>query len=244
MTWKADQCTGNVRYSIKHQIALIDRGSSISLANSGEFSTLLGLEMAVTKFGHSITANGSKEWQTNLVDVAVKYHINVVFTDPELQRYNAELQFPRGVEAARRKKDALELDKISVSLQQYSLPADRGQAFPLQHREAEFLMNAACNPNGLGEGGSRLLNGFVGSTAPGQERTEFIYGLGDLTISRAHDGLVTYEVAPDPARLKTVVAYLQNASALAHNKAVQMRRPPTQSQTQEHSGSKDNDRGR
>jgi hypothetical protein len=244
VTWKADQRTGNVRYSINHQIALIDRGSSISLANSGESSTLLGLEMAVTKFGHSITANGSKEWQTNLVDVAVKYHINVVFTDPELQRYNAELQFPGGVEAARRKKDALELDKIGDSLKQYSVSADRGQVIQLQHREAEFLMNAACNPNGVGQGGSDLLNAYAGSIASGKERTQFIYGLGDLTISRAHDGQLNYVVAPDPSRLKTVVAHLMSASNMAHNQARLLRQPPTQSRAQEHSGSKDHDRGR
>lgn len=136
------------------------------------------------------------------------------------------------------------MEKLSVSLTQYSVPAAQGLAFQLQHREAEFLMDAACDPKGLGQGGSRLFNLFVGSTAPGQVRTEPIHGLGDLTIRRAHDGQFSYVVAPDPARLKTVVANLLNASSLAHNKAVLLRRAPIQSQTQEHSRSKDKDHGR
>ena len=86
LMWKADTRTGDAVYTLAGVAALIDQGQKIVVLAPDRDATRLALQMAIHKYGGLIDAKGTAEWQTQLIRAAVQDKVQVVFTDPELQR--------------------------------------------------------------------------------------------------------------------------------------------------------------
>ncbi len=56
--WTIERRNGDVRYAIGGKLALVDRGKTISVLTTDEADMVLGLEMAVKKYGSVINASG------------------------------------------------------------------------------------------------------------------------------------------------------------------------------------------
>jgi hypothetical protein len=80
-----DRKTGDVSYTLNGQVSVIDRGRIVTVLNQDKAAVLLGLEMAVQKYGSRIACTGTVEWKRMVTKVAAQQGISVQFTDPEMQ---------------------------------------------------------------------------------------------------------------------------------------------------------------
>jgi hypothetical protein len=83
--WTIDRRTGDVHYTVRGALALVDRGKTISLLNSEESAIVLGLEMAVKKYGTTLNAEGSDQWKERVARIAAKNGVFVQFSDPTMK---------------------------------------------------------------------------------------------------------------------------------------------------------------
>lgn len=90
MTWRVDKRTGNVSYQVDGEQAFTDRGRDVSIDSEDRRSREAALRVAIEKFGPSISLDGSDEYKTSMVDIAIRAGIRVDFNDAELNRRYAE----------------------------------------------------------------------------------------------------------------------------------------------------------
>jgi hypothetical protein len=83
--WTINRKTGDVSYALNGQVSVIDRGRIVTVLNQDKAAVLLGLEMAIQKFGPRIACDGSVEWKRMVTKIAAQHGISVQFTDPEMQ---------------------------------------------------------------------------------------------------------------------------------------------------------------
>jgi hypothetical protein len=84
--WTIDRRSGDVHYTIRGALALVDKGKTISVLNSEESAIVLGLEMAVKKYGTTLNAEGSDQWKERVARIAAKNGVFVQFSDPIMKR--------------------------------------------------------------------------------------------------------------------------------------------------------------
>jgi hypothetical protein len=89
--WTINRRTGDVSYTLKGRVSVIDRGRIVTVLNQDEAAVLFGLEMAVQKYGSRIACTGSMEWKRMVTKTAAHHGVSVEFTDPEMQ-YALRLQ--------------------------------------------------------------------------------------------------------------------------------------------------------
>jgi hypothetical protein len=70
--WAINRRSGDVHYNVKGHLALVDRGKTISVLNSEETALVLGLEMAVKKYGMLIKTEGSDSWKERVARVHLR----------------------------------------------------------------------------------------------------------------------------------------------------------------------------
>ena len=88
--WIINSRTGHVSYAVAGKLAVVDRGRALSVVSSDDAAVLLGLEMAQIKFGSRLSATGSAEWREHVARTAVRYGINVEFTDAQMNAWMEE----------------------------------------------------------------------------------------------------------------------------------------------------------
>jgi hypothetical protein len=86
LRWSLNRRTGDVQYTVAGSVAIVDRGKTLSVLNSEESAIVLGLEMAVRKYGASLNVEGSQAWKDKVAKVAARNGVFVQFTDPAMQR--------------------------------------------------------------------------------------------------------------------------------------------------------------
>ena len=86
MAWKVDGATGDVVYRVGGVDALIDQGKKIVVLAPDKDATRVALQIAIHKYGSTIDASGTAEWQAELIKAAVQDDVQVTFTDPKLQQ--------------------------------------------------------------------------------------------------------------------------------------------------------------
>jgi hypothetical protein len=101
--WTINRRTGDVSYTLKGRVSVIDRGRIVTVLNQDEAAVLFGLEMAVQKYGSRIACTGSMEWKRMVTKTAAHHGISVEFTDPEMQ-YALRLQQRRANPLQRRQE--------------------------------------------------------------------------------------------------------------------------------------------
>ena len=83
--WRIDRKTGDVSYTLNGRVSVIDRGRIVTVLNQDEAAVLLGLEMAIQKYGSRIACAGTVEWKRMVTKTAAKHGISVQFTNEEMQ---------------------------------------------------------------------------------------------------------------------------------------------------------------
>ncbi len=93
--------TGEVTYSLGAKPALVDSDKTITVIKHDPVATRIALELAVEKYGKVIDANGTPEFQAQLIDAAVAMKRDVTFSDSALQaRLQKALQAERSAIAS------------------------------------------------------------------------------------------------------------------------------------------------
>ncbi|HYH00964.1 MAG TPA: relaxase/mobilization nuclease domain-containing protein [Terriglobales bacterium] len=106
LSHRFDRKTGDVYVLIDGREALVDRGALLHVVDGSEAAKVLGLEMAINKFGPRLTATGSDEWKRSIAVTAVHNRINVSFADEWMntamreERERIELEHRKAVEGA------------------------------------------------------------------------------------------------------------------------------------------------
>lgn len=86
MRSKVNTQSGTVAYLVNGTAKLIDRGKFLTVLTNDAIDTKLGLEMAIHKYGSTLNVTGTEVWKQHLVREAAKMHVNVTFTDIQLQQ--------------------------------------------------------------------------------------------------------------------------------------------------------------
>lgn len=85
-----DVRTGDVSFVIAGRTAVIDRGKLLSVVDNSEAGQVFAIEMAVQKFGHTLTATGNSQWREMIARTAARNGIKVTFADPEMNKVMAD----------------------------------------------------------------------------------------------------------------------------------------------------------
>ena len=202
MRWTVNRRSGDVHYTVRGALALVDRGKTISVLTSEETAVVLGLEMAVKKYGMSIKIEGSDQWKANVARIAAKNDVFIQFSDPIMQLLVAQ--------------ERNKLDKYSVMANQLAGLRDRvakspDAVFQLTSKDAAYVFMEGIS--GL-RSGRHIVNELHGSLEPGQRRTLQIKEIFTLEVTRPLDNKpATFIVRPVPGRGMELASLLTTASA-------------------------------
>jgi conjugative element/phage-associated large polyvalent protein len=199
--WTINRRSGDVHYNVKGHLALVDRGKTISVLNSEETSIVLGLEMAVKKYGMSIKTEGSDSWKERVARVAAKNDVFVQFTDPMMQQILVQ--------------EKMKLDQYGVMANQLAGLRDRvvntpEEPFQLTSRDTAYIFMGGVS--GLRRGRD-IVNELHAAIQPGERRTINMKGVFSLEVTHPLDGQPVVFVVRPMAGKGTALADLLNTAA-------------------------------
>jgi hypothetical protein len=200
-SWKVDRRTGNVLYSTKEAVALVDQGKAISVVSTDEAAVVLALEMAVRKYGTSIKATGTEEWKRTVALIAARNDVAVEFTDSEMERAFAAEQLRLGNPAAFQKHFSrlAALQKVAP-----------GRSLPLCGRADSVAFLESLWPGGTGKG---LVADLKRGLAVGEVRRQNLKGICELVLGKDSHGQVSYSLICLPGKSSELAEVLTKAGA-------------------------------
>jgi hypothetical protein len=210
--WTINRRSGDVHYNVKGHLALVDRGKTISVLNSEETAIVLGLEMAVKKYGLSIKTEGSDSWKERVARVAAKNDVFVQFTDPMMQQILVQ--------------EKMKLDQYGVMANQLAGLRDRvvktpDSAFQLTSRDTGYVFMGGVS--GL-KRGRAIVNELHTALQPGEKRPSYIKGIFSLEATQSLDGQPVVFVVRPMAGKGTALADLLNTAASQMRQASESQR--------------------
>lgn len=200
-SWKVDRRTGNVLYSTKEAVALVDQGKAISVVSTDEAAVVLALEMAVRKYGTSIKATGAEEWKRTVALIAARNDVAVEFTDSEMQRTFAAEQLRLGNPAAFQKQ----FSRLAALLE-----AAPSQPLQFCGRLDSVAFLESLWPSGTGKG---LLADLERGLAVGETRRQNLKGICELVLGKDSMGQISYSLICLSGRSPELAAVLTKAGA-------------------------------
>ena len=181
--WTINRRTGDVHYTVRGVLALVDRGKTISVLNSEESAIVLGLEMAVKKYGSTLQAEGSQQWKDRVARIAAKNGVYVEFSDSSMRHTMFVEQ--------------LRLDKYGVMAKQLSdlhvRVAENPQApFQLVDVDAAYVFMSGMS--GLGRGRAQVDELHIALKAGASQKVN-VKGIFTLEARLGPDGKMPIFIA-------------------------------------------------
>ena len=193
--WTINRTTGDVSYTLNGKLSVIDRGRRVTVLNQNEAAIVFGLEMAVQKYGSSISCFGGDDWKRQVVKVAAQNGIFVEFTDPAMrdaQHQHLLVANPLQIKAAR-------LHALETRLQNEDTS---GMLFT---NEADVHLLLSClQPAAHSQQMLQILK-------TGQELEPKANVGGNLTVAviKTSDGRQSYRVSLGEGKLKHILALVE-----------------------------------
>lgn len=209
--WKLNKRSGDVMYLIAGRESIVDRGRVLSVLDSDEATIVLGLEMAVRKFGQTITAEGSVAWKQKVANVAARNNVFVQFADPTMQR-TFETERRKG---ALREQRLSALESVSAAVRQSG-----DNEIPLKRFQVDALTDAV-----FGRGrGSGYVDDLQKDLQPGERKKGTVRGLFELLVSRSNQGAFSYTASVLPGKCEELETILKAAlDRLSDIESIKMR---------------------
>jgi hypothetical protein len=200
--WTINRRSGDVCYTVKGKIALVDRGKTISILTSEESAIVLGLEMAVKKYGVSIQTDGSDVWKEQVARVAARNDVFVQFTDAGMQRAVAQ---------EKRKLDHYGMMANQLAALQLQVASAPDAEFQLTNRDAANVFLGGIM--GLARG-RELVDSFQVGMQSSERRSNNVKGIFDFeTVRPANGDPVVFRVKPLPGKGPALAALLSTAAS-------------------------------
>jgi hypothetical protein len=210
--WTINRRSGDVHYTIRGTMALVDHGKTISVLSTEEAAIVLGLEMAVKKYGIVIRADGTEQWKEQIARAAARNGVYIRFTDTRMQ----QIVFV----------EQMKVDRFGVMAKQLMELHDRianqpDTPFRLADRDAAYVLMGGIYGLMRGRG---LVNDLQGNMQPSESRTTNIKNIFHLEVVRAGDGTAIYMVKPTAGK-GAELAEMIRAAAEQMSKSATVRRP-------------------
>jgi hypothetical protein len=200
--WTINRRSGDVCYTVKGKLALVDRGKTISILTSEESAIVLGLEMAVKKYGVSIQTDGSDAWKEQVARVAARNDVFVQFTNAGMQRAVAQ---------EKRKLDHYGMMANQLAALQLRVASAPDAEFQLTNRDAANVFLGGIM--GI-KRGRELVDSFQTGMQSSERRSNNVKGIFDFeTIRSASGDPVVFRVKPLPVKGAALAALLSTAAS-------------------------------
>ncbi|HEY0308472.1 MAG TPA: TraI/MobA(P) family conjugative relaxase [Acidobacteriaceae bacterium] len=210
--WTINRRSGDVHYTVGGKLALVDRGKTISVLTTDEAAMVLGLEIAMKKYGSLINASGPEVWKEQVARAAARNAVFIQFTDARMQ----QIIFAEQMKLDRLGMMAKQLLDIQAQV------ANRPEAsFQLADRDAAYVLMGGIFGLVRGRG---LVNDLHGNLQLGEVRRTNIKNIFYFDITRTADGTVTYTVAPMTGKGAELTKLLHDAAGQM-GKTSAMQRP-------------------
>jgi hypothetical protein len=221
--------TGDVSFSIKGKIAVIDRGKQLSVLDHGEAAQVFALEMAVQKYGRTLSATGTEQWREMIARTAARNGIQVKFTDPAMNRvieeedsktkrsrdlFEASRVARRHAEAFEGTKRSFEIGSKKELLQFIAGTFSNGRTLSACQDEAEQLFK------------QRIMTAVASLPAGRSLDKPIASGGSEITARKSADGKVTWScwINRDPALRMLLAQRFRAFEATLYNLGVNERR--------------------
>jgi hypothetical protein len=199
--WTINRRSGDVCYTVKGKLALVDRGKTISILTSEESAIILGLEMAVKKYGVSIQTDGSDAWKKQVARVAARNDVFVQFTDAGMRHVVAQEKM---------KLDQYGIMASQLAALQLRVASSPDAAFQLTDRNAAYVFLGGIM--GL-KRGRELVDSLHAEMRPGEKRCNNIKGIFNFeTVRPANGDPVIFRVKPLTGKGPALAALLSTAA--------------------------------